>query len=78
MGLLVLKVFTIEFYRIALVFFIFGTCMVILAHIRSQNSLNIYDHNVPFKTNGNVIIISFIVSLSTFMILFLLLFRLDQ
>lgn len=77
MGLLILKVFTIEFYRIALVFFAFGTMMVLIAHMRTRNSIDVYNQQVPFKTNGNIVFLSFVTTLSTFMILFILIYRMD-
>ncbi|KAI7893026.1 uncharacterized protein EV154DRAFT_503028 [Mucor mucedo] len=78
MGLLILKVFTIEFYRIALVFFTFGTLMVVIAHIRTRSCVDVYNHEVPFKTNGNIVLLSFVTTLFTFMVLFILIYRLDS
>lgn len=76
MGLLILKVFTIEFYRIALVFFSFGIIMVLIAYMRSRTCLDVYDQHVPFKTSGNFVILSFVASFLTFMVLFTLIYRL--
>lgn len=69
MGLLVLKVFTIEFYHISLVFFAFGVFMLFIAFLRIKGS----QEQKIFKVNNDIIILSFISSLITFIALFVLL-----
>jgi hypothetical protein len=65
MGLLVLKVFTIEFYHISLVFFSFGVFMLFIAFLRMKGS----SESKIFKVNNDIIILSFISSLVTFVVL---------
>lgn len=78
MGLLILKAFSIEFYHISLVFLFFGSCILAIAYVRSQNTGHIYDITVPFKTNGDMVVVSFILSLCTFSVLFVLLYQLIE
>lgn len=77
MGLLILKVFTIEFYHIALVFFSFGMAMLAIAYMRHRQFCHVFDLNIPVKTSGNMVILTFSSSLVAFLALFLLISQLD-
>ncbi|EPB85442.1 hypothetical protein HMPREF1544_07813 [Mucor circinelloides 1006PhL] len=78
MGLLILKVFTIEFYHIALVFFSFGISMLLIAYMRHRQFKHIFNPNIPVKTSSNMVVLTFSSGLVTFLVLFLLIFRLDS
>ncbi|KAL7314078.1 hypothetical protein PS15m_007733 [Mucor circinelloides] len=78
MGLLILKVFTIEFYHIALVFFSFGISMLLIAYMRHRQFKHIFNPNIPVKTSSNMVVLTFSSGLVTFMVLFLLISRLDS
>ncbi|KAF1803934.1 hypothetical protein V8B55DRAFT_1359901 [Mucor lusitanicus] len=77
MGLLILKVFTIEFYHIALAFFSFGVSMLLIAYMRHRQFKHVFDPAIPVKTSSNMVILTFISSLVTFLVLFLLISQLD-
>lgn len=77
MGLLILKVFTIEFFHISLVFFSFGMMMLFIAYLRHQQFKHIFDPKIPVKTSSNMVILTFTLSLVTFVVLFLLILQLD-
>ncbi|KAI8642068.1 hypothetical protein BD408DRAFT_417028 [Parasitella parasitica] len=77
MGLLILKVFTIEFYHISLVFFSFGMWMLSIAYMRHRQFDRALDPNIPFKTSSDMVMLSFASSLVAFVVLFLLILQLD-
>ncbi|KAI8059590.1 hypothetical protein BC940DRAFT_313477 [Gongronella butleri] len=72
-GLLILKVFTREFYKIGITFFAFGLALLAIALWRRRTAGDVFDLTVPFRTSGNWIILTTIVTLASYIVLFTLL-----
>ncbi|GAB5593401.1 hypothetical protein Unana1_08301 [Umbelopsis nana] len=75
-GLLILKVFTKDFYKIGITFFVFGLVMLGIAVMRRRTAGDVFDLSIPFKTSGNWVLLTTIVTMCTYIILLVLLFKL--
>ncbi|KAI9006662.1 hypothetical protein CLU79DRAFT_779621 [Phycomyces nitens] len=75
-GLLILKVFSREFYKIGITFFVFGLAMLAIALWRRRTAGDVFDLSIPFKTSGNWVILTTIVTMATYIVMLVLLFRL--
>jgi uncharacterized membrane protein YidH (DUF202 family) len=75
-GLLILKVFTREFYKIGITFFVFGIAMLVIAVWRRRTSFDVFDPSIPFKTSGDWVVLTTIVTMATYIILLVLLWNL--
>ncbi|KAI9483660.1 MAG: hypothetical protein EXX96DRAFT_559118 [Benjaminiella poitrasii] len=75
-GLLILKVFTREFYKIGITFFVFGLAMLAIALWRRRTSFDVFDQTIPYKTSGDWVILTTIVTLATYIVLLVLLWNL--
>lgn len=75
-GLLILKVFTKEFYKIGITFFVFGLVMLGIAVLRRRTAGDVFDLSIPFQTSGNWVLLTTIVTLVTYIILLILLLKL--
>ncbi|KAG1037993.1 hypothetical protein G6F46_004578 [Rhizopus delemar] len=75
-GLLILKVFTREFYKIGITFFVFGIAMLVIAVWRRRTSFDVFDPSIPFKTSGDWVVLTTIVTMATYIILLILLWNL--
>ncbi|KAG0163293.1 hypothetical protein DFQ30_000398 [Apophysomyces sp. BC1015] len=75
-GLLILKIFTREFYKIGITFFVFGLAMLAIAFWRRRSSFDVFDLTVPFKTSGNWVILTTIVTMAAYIVLLVLLWKL--
>lgn len=75
-GLLILKVFTREFYKIGITFFVFGLAMLAIALWRRRTSFDVFDQSIPYKTSGNWVILTTIVTMATYIVLLILLWNL--
>ncbi|RUP46810.1 hypothetical protein BC936DRAFT_146499 [Jimgerdemannia flammicorona] len=76
-GLLVLKIFTREFYRIGITFFVFGAAMLAIAVWRRHTAGDVFNLNAPFKTGGNWVLLTTVVTLATYIFLWTLLWDLE-
>ncbi|ORX48870.1 hypothetical protein DM01DRAFT_1326156 [Hesseltinella vesiculosa] len=72
-GLLILKVFTREFYKIGITFFAFGLALLAIALWRRRTAGDVFDLTIPFRTSGNWIILTTLVTLVAYIVLFVLL-----
>ncbi|KAG2234030.1 hypothetical protein INT48_007120 [Thamnidium elegans] len=75
-GLLILKVFTREFYKIGITFFVFGLAMLAIALWRRRTSFDVFDQSIPYKTSGDWVILTTIVTMATYIVLLILLWNL--
>ncbi|CAO3650951.1 unnamed protein product [Cunninghamella blakesleeana] len=50
-GLLILKVFTREFYKIGITFFVFGLALLAIALWRRRTAGDVFDLSIPFRTS---------------------------
>ncbi|KAI9303574.1 hypothetical protein BJ944DRAFT_204159 [Cunninghamella echinulata] len=75
-GLLILKVFTREFYKIGITFFVFGLALLAIALWRRRTAGDVFDLSIPFRTSGNWVILTTIVTLASYIVLFILLLNL--
>ncbi|OZJ02796.1 hypothetical protein BZG36_04425 [Bifiguratus adelaidae] len=75
-GLLVLKLFTLSFYRIGITFFVFGFAMLVIAVLRRRNSGDIFDLEVPFWTSGGWVVLTGAVTLGCYIAFLVLLYQL--
>ncbi|KAK9694355.1 hypothetical protein K7432_013461 [Basidiobolus ranarum] len=74
-GVIILRVFTSEFYKIGLVYIAMGIGMLILGTMRRRSFGRDLDLSVPFKTSGNYTIATTLVVLPAYitLLVFLLL-----
>ncbi|KAL1924250.1 uncharacterized protein VTP21DRAFT_7285 [Calcarisporiella thermophila] len=75
-GIMVLRIFAAEFYNIGFLFVAFGTAMLIISALRRRRSGDLLDPHGNFKTGGNWVLITSIISIITYIILLILLIRL--
>ncbi|KAI9255591.1 hypothetical protein BDA99DRAFT_517143 [Phascolomyces articulosus] len=75
-GLLILKVFTREFYKIGITFFVFGLAMLAIAVWRRRTAGDVFDLSIPFKTSGDWVILTTGVTMATYIVLLVLLWKL--
>ncbi|KAI7882076.1 hypothetical protein K492DRAFT_160936 [Lichtheimia hyalospora FSU 10163] len=75
-GLLILKVFTREFYKIGITFFVFGLAMLAIAVWRRRTAGDVFDLSIPFKTSGDWVILTTAVTMATYIVLLVLLLKL--
>ena len=75
-GLLILKVFTREFYKIGITFFVFGLAMLAIAVWRRRTAGDVFDLSIPFKTSGDWVILTTAVTMATYIVLLVLLWKL--
>ncbi|CAO3662347.1 hypothetical protein G6F70_002267 [Rhizopus microsporus] len=76
-GLLILKVFTREFYKIGITFFVFGIAMLVIALWRRRTSFDVFDPTIPFKTSGNWVLLTTVVTMFAYIVLLVLLWNLS-
>ncbi|KAL1931628.1 hypothetical protein VTP01DRAFT_9771 [Rhizomucor pusillus] len=74
-GLLILKIFTREFYKIGITFFVFGLAMLAIAVWRRRSAGDVFDLSIPFKTSGDWVILTTAVTMATYIVLLVLLWR---
>lgn len=66
-SLVILKIFTREFYRVGIVFVVFGFVMLGVATVRKrQSNKQFLDPKSKFETSGNVVILTVIICLATY------------
>ncbi|KAI8099224.1 uncharacterized protein BX664DRAFT_320724 [Halteromyces radiatus] len=75
-GLLILKVFTREFYKIGITFFVFGLALLAIALWRRRTAGDVFDLSIPFRTSGNWVLLTTVATLATYIVLFILLLNL--
>ncbi|CAO3662092.1 unnamed protein product [Umbelopsis vinacea] len=75
-GLLILKVFTKDFYKIGITFFVFGLVMLGIAVMRRRKAGDVFDLSIPFQTSGNWVLLTTAVTMATYIILLILLLKL--
>lgn len=75
-GLLILKVFTREFYKIGITFFVFGLAMLAIALWRRRTSFDVFDSTIPYKTSGDWVILTTVITMATYIVLLVLLWNL--
>ncbi|KAF7728432.1 hypothetical protein EC973_006110 [Apophysomyces ossiformis] len=75
-GLLILKIFTREFYKIGITFFVFGLAMLAIAFWRRRSAFDVFDLTVPFKTSGDWVILTTVVTMAAYIVLLVLLWQL--
>ncbi|KAL0138059.1 hypothetical protein V8B55DRAFT_1534524 [Mucor lusitanicus] len=71
-GLLILKVFTREFYKIGITFL----SMLAIALWRRRTSFDVFDSTIPYKTSGDWVILTTVVTMATYIVLLVLLWNL--
>ncbi|KAI8328761.1 hypothetical protein BC941DRAFT_363440, partial [Chlamydoabsidia padenii] len=75
-GLLILKIFTREFYKIGITFFVFGLALLAIALWRRRTAGDVFDLSIPFRTSGNWVLLTTMATLTTYFVLFILLLNL--
>ncbi|KAI7869572.1 hypothetical protein BDF14DRAFT_1880122 [Spinellus fusiger] len=77
-GLLILKVFTHEFYKIGITFFIFGGAMLAISVWRRRTAGDVFDPSIPFKTSGNWVLLTTIITMVTYLVFFFEIYRISK
>jgi len=68
-GLLVLKLFTKDFFYVGINFFVFGINMLVIAALRRRYAGDVFNVNEPFRTSGDFVILTTIVTLASYVVL---------
>ncbi|GJJ67830.1 hypothetical protein EMPS_00176 [Entomortierella parvispora] len=76
MGMLILRLFTRSFYKVGLLFVVFGMAMLGIAFLRRKAAGDVFDQRKPFETSGFWVMITTLVTTITYFIIFALIMNL--
>ncbi|KAK3810026.1 MAG: hypothetical protein J3Q66DRAFT_351910 [Benniella sp.] len=76
MGLIVIRLFSDAFYKIGIVFVVFGMALLGISFLRRKAAGDVFDQRKPFETAGFWIMITTVVTTVTYLVLFSMIMRL--
>jgi len=77
-ALIVLRVFDKSFFKIGIVFIVYGGVMLFIAAVRRQRNLDAFDKTKPFVTSGGYVVFSSLMALVTYLVLLVLIINLEK
>ncbi|KAF8982932.1 hypothetical protein BGZ46_000347 [Entomortierella lignicola] len=78
MGMVVIRLFTPAFYKVGIIFVVFGAALLGISVLRRNASGDVFDQQKPFETSGFWVMITTLISTIAYVILFVLIMNLQQ
>ncbi|KAF9909594.1 hypothetical protein BX616_011116 [Lobosporangium transversale] len=77
-GMIILRLFTKAFYKIGIIFVVFGMAILVISVLRRGAAGDVFDQRKPFETSGFWVMVTTLITTVTYVVLFSLIMRLDE
>ncbi|KAI7815853.1 hypothetical protein BC939DRAFT_404671 [Gamsiella multidivaricata] len=76
MGMIIIRLFTNTFYKIGIIFVVFGMALLGISILRRKAAGDVFDQRKPFETSGFWVMITTFVTTVTYLIMFVMIMKL--